>query len=338
MKLEYLKQADYVLSACGRPTLPGGLSAVCIPKGFLMPLTCLASGANLNQFTFTKEITGDTPWALKAISLDQLSLRNSQTTLYTRIQIQLPNGRYLFGGNGIAASDLGWVGSWRWAQDPDFIFQPGDKINVSISTNVHPDVVGFGVATIINLLFEGCYLYFMQGGQRAPTPVDLTALARYQGNVNENIMAPAWMSNEGVDTPDGYVDEYFIYSTPEPQSSTDPVTAFVLSAGAVQTGPSLLAATVDPGYDFYVRRAMFDAQFFSSAAGEVMATIRSGAGYALNNTRIDVVRYLCGAEFAVPWRVKGGDSIYLDTSIADPGGTGSITFQAHFEGYRRRPV
>ena len=336
MKLEYLKQADVVLSKCGRPTLPGGVSAVCIPKGFLMPLTCAAGVSSLNQFTFTKEITGDAPWALRAISVDQLSLVNSNVNSSIRIQIQLPNGHFLLGGNGLNVRDLGWVGSWRWTQDPDFIFQPGDKINVTILTNVPPGTPYTGPVTIVNLLFEGFYLYFMKGGERVAPPVDLGSLARYQGNVNENIMAPPWMSNQGVDTPHGYVDEYFIYATPDPTSSTDPITSFVVNAGAITSGPALFSVSIDPGYDFYVRRCMFDTQFFASAAGEVMATIRSGAGYALNNSRIDVVRYLCGAEFAVPWKVKGGDAIYLDTSIADPAGTGSITFQAYFEGYRRR--
>ena len=329
MKLEYLKQADVVLSKCGRPTLPGGVSAVCLPKGFLMPLTCASGGDNLNQFTFTKEITGDAPWALRAISFDQLSLGNTHINANIRFQVQLPNGHFLFGGNGIRIEDFGWVGSWRWTQDPDFIFQPGDKFNVILSTDTL-----LGVS--INLLFEGFYLYFMRGGQRVVSPVDLGSLARYQGNLNENIMAPPWMSNQGVDTPNGYVDEYFVYATPAPASSTDPVTSFAIAAGVVTGGPSLFAAGIDPGYDFYVRRCLFDSQFFSSAAGEIMATIRSGAGYALNNSRIDVVRYLCGAEFPVPWKVKGGDSIYLDTSIADASGTGSITFQAFFEGYRRR--
>ena len=302
---------------------------MCLPKGFLMPLTCASGGDNLNQFTFTKEITGDAPWALRAISFDQLSLGNTQVNSNIRLQVQLPNGHFLFGGNGIRLRDLGWVGSWRWTQDPDFILQPGDKFNVILSTDAL-----LGVS--INLLFEGFYLYFMQGGQRVDPPVDLGSLARYQGNLNENIMAPPWMSNQGVDTPNGYVDEYFVYATPAPASSTDPVTSFAIAAGVVTSGPSLFAAGIDPGYDFYVRRCLFDSQFFSSAAGEIMATIRSGAGYALNNSRIDVVRYLCGAEFPVPWKVKGGDSIYLDTSIADASGIGSITFQAFFEGYRRR--
>ncbi len=330
MNLEYLRQAEVILSKCGRPRMRGGVSAVPIPKGFLMP-TLTAQDSNMTATTFTKEITGDAPWMLRAISFDQssfLSSLNVQQAKAIRLQIQLPNGRFLFGGNGVDLNSFAWIGSWRWLVDPEFRFEPGDKISVTLTGNQSLGVV--------NLVFEGAYLYFMKGGERVAPPVDLWSLPRYQGTVNENILAPAWMSNEGIYTPPGVADDYYIYSSPDPTSATDAGTSFTLVAGAVTAGPNLFTIQIDPGYEFFVRRLLFDVQNFGTATGSVMGRIRTGAGYALNNQNIDLAHYLNGAEFAGQFKVKGGDSVYIDTVLLDPIGTGNVTFQVHLEGYRRR--
>lgn len=336
MKLEYLKQAATILTNCGRPELPGGLVAVPIPKAFVMPILTPVS-SNPTASTFTKEITGETVWELRAISVDQRSFRSTSSGNPVRLQIQLPNGRFLFGGNGIDLTDFAWLGSWRWPQDPEYRFQPGDKINVTVTSSI--------TSVVINLLFEGAYLYFMRNGEAVPSSfVDLASLPRYDGSVNENIMAPAWMSNEAVDTPAGYRDDYFVYSTPGPASDTDPLAAYAISiAGAVTSGPQLFSVPIDPGYDFSVRRMLFDVQFTGGVDGAaILGRIRTGAGQALSNTFIDLAHYLCGAEFGGRFKVKGGDSIYIDAVLVDPHVTGfaegTVTFQAHFEGFRRSRI
>ena len=329
MKLEYLRQAEAILNKCGRPQLPGGVSAVAIPKGFVLPMVLSPGGA----ITYTKEITTREPWVLRAISSDKASA----SLVGIRCQIQLPNGRFLFGGNGVDIGQLCWVGSWRWLQDPELRCEPGSKLQVTLTDTTSG---GLAASTPVNLLFEGACLFFMQGGQVAAPSTRASSFPRYQGIVNENILAPAWMSNEGLLTPPGFVDEYFVYSTPDPVD-VPTRTTWVITAGVVTLAPNPLPfeIQIDPGYDFFVRRMLFDLQLAGTQAAPgaiVLGKLRAGTGYVLNDNFIDLARYLCGSEYAGNWKVKGGDSVFIDANLADVSGTGTATFQVHLEGYRRR--
>ncbi len=329
MKLEYLEQAQATLSKCGAPMLPGGVLAVPIFRGFLMPMVLEPGGA----VTFQKEITGRVPWELRAISCDRASASLSGI----RIQIQLPNGRFLFGNNGIDAGQFAWVGSWRWLQDPGLRCEPGSKIQVTLTDTTSG---GLGAATPVNLLFEGSYMHFVKGGT-APAPGSLaSALPRYQGIVNENILAPAWMSGEGLVTPDGYEDKYFVYSTQTPEDQPA-ATTWTVTGGAVTTPPNPLPfqIQIEQTYKyFFVRRMLFDVQVTDSASAIVLGKLRTGAGYVLNDNYIDLARYLGGSEYAGQWKIKGGDSVFIDAALADVAGTGTVTFQVHLEGWTRRDL
>lgn len=326
MKLEYLRQSEIILSKCGRPQLPGGVSAVPITRGFLLPMV-LEPGAST---TFTKEITGNDPWVLRAISSDQASA--SLTGI--RCQIQLPNGRFLFGGNGVDVGQFAWVGSWRWLQDPELRCEPGSKLQVTLTDTTSGGLAG---AAPVNLLFEGAYLHFMRGGDVVYPKTVASSLPRYQGVVNENILAPCWWSNQGMLTPRGFDDSYFVYSTPDPIDQPQ-ATTWTVTAGAVTVAPNPLPfeIQIDPGWDFYVTRMLFDVQFTASATAIVKGKLRTGAGYVVNDTFIDLARYLCGAEYAGQWKIKGSDSAFIDAVLADVTGTGTVTLQVHLEGYRRR--
>ncbi len=356
MKLEYLAQAEKILSKCGRPMSPGGVSAVPIPKGFLMAMVLPASTTTGPAVaTFTKEITGDTPWVLRAISSDQNTANQgaSGALFGVRLQIQLPNGRNLFGGNGIDVRQFAWVGSWRWLQDPELRIEPGAKITVTLQNTAS---LSARDAVPVNLLFEGAYLYFMQGGERVAPPAAVSAWDRYDGSVNQNILAPAWMSNEALQTPPGYVDEYFVYSTPDPGYNgvsgvaivpSSNLVWLVNSAAVVTQIPQPFEVQIDPGYEFYVRRALFDVTLATSGFNilgdaTVLAKIRTGAGDQMNDSYIDVARLINGAEFPGFFKVEGSDTIYVDVALVDvvnaSGTNGAVCFQAHFEGFRRRRI
>ncbi len=327
MKLEYLQQADIVLSKCGRPQLPGGVVAVPITRGFVMPMTLEPGGA----VTFVKEITAPVPWVLRAIS----SGTASASLVGIRCQIQLPNGRFLFGGNGVDIGQFAWVGSWRWLQDPELRCEPGSKLQVTL-TDTTPG--GLSSAVAVNLLFDGALLHFMRGGERLPDNQTLASgLPRYQGVVNENIMAPVWMQNEGLITPPGYVDEYHVYASPDPVDQPQ-ISTWTVTAGAVSIAPnpSPFEIQIDPGFTFFPYRLLFDLQTTDTASAIVRGKLRTGAGYVLNDNFIDLARYLCGSEYAGNWTIKGGDSVFIDAALSDVTGTGTVTFQVHLEGYRRR--
>ena len=110
MDLSLIHQADRALSPCGgRPIVQGG-SVVPLPKWLLMPMT-LSPNQTVN---FTKEVIGDSVVELRAISSDQ----GMNSIVGGRLQIQLPSGRFLFGGNGIDVGQFAWIGSWRYLIDP----------------------------------------------------------------------------------------------------------------------------------------------------------------------------------------------------------------------------
>jgi hypothetical protein len=327
MKPEHLRQADVILSKCGRPLLQGGISVLPLYRAFVMPMV-LDPGAS---YTFVKEITTDTPWVLSAISSDQAS----SSLVGIRCQIQLPNGRFLFGGNGVDIGQFCWIGSYRWLQDPELRCEPGSKIQVTLSDTT---ASGLSAATAVNLFFEGADLVFMQGGlQLSYNPKLASQMKRYFGVINENIMAPAWAQNEGLETPPGYVDEYFVYSTPDPIDSSQ-ATTWTLAAGLTTVFPNPLPfeIVIDAGYEFFCRRILFDVQVTSTASAIVLAKLRTGAGFVLNDNLIDIPRYINGAEFAGRWVIGSADSVFIDPQLGDAAGSGNVTLQVHLEGYRRR--
>lgn len=314
MKLALLKQADAILSKCGRPTLPAGVTCVPLLKDVVVPMITQANAA----ITFTREIPGDTVWCLRAISSDYQM--NTQTGI--RMQIQFPNGRFLFGGNGQDLGQFGWVGSYRFLVDPEMDFEPGAKLKVTLT-----DTTGTPVA--VNLVFHGCYKYFLKGGQLAPDAFKLaSSLPKYRGDSNENILAPCWRTGAQPPVPDGYDShDHFTYAS-EVFTFTVPGTL----AGSLEI-------PIDEGYDFFARRLLVDMQVTGEEAppgGIVLGKLRTGTGYSFNDDFIDLARYLCGAEWAKDWKIRERDSVFIDLQVADSSGAGTITYQVFLEGVRRR--
>lgn len=328
MKIEFLRQIDAALSKCGSPIRSGGGTALPLPFGFVVPMVCFPATSTV----FSTEITGYDPWLLRAIASDQ----TSNTLTGVRVQIQLPNGRFLFGGNGIDVGQFSWVGSWKWIQDPDVRCEPGQVIQTTLTDSLGTLVNPFPV----NFLFDGARLLYYKGGPTPPARPLASSTKRYYGIVNENILAPAWMSGEGHYTPPGFRDEYFQYASVNPADIPQPAT-WTLTGGAITQSPSPvpLEIVIDPRYiAHYVRRVLVDLQFTGSAAAVVMMRLRTGGGYVVNDNFIDYARYLNGAEGAGTWRVAGGDSVFADLQLADFSGTGTVTYQYYLEGYRRSRI
>lgn len=311
MDYALIEQANRVLSKCGgRPIIQDGV-VVCLEKKFLMPLT-LQPGATQN---FVREITGEALWEMRAISCD----RGMNSIVGARLQIQLPSGRFLLGGNGMDVGQFAWVGSYRYVTDPPEECEPGSKIQVSLS-----DYTGLDEAIAVNLLFEGCYKFYMKGGRLQPLPMSATSIPRYQGILNENILAPCWVGGYGPETPEGYDDRRFTYSS---NVATIPV------AGPLST---TLRIPIDATSDFVCRRLLFDISKDSGVTpGAFLGRIRTGSGFALNDDYIDLAAYLGGACWPHDWIIRRGDEVFIDIVLTDATGATNMTFQAHLEGARR---
>ncbi len=317
-----LREADRVLSKCGRPQIRGAV-AVPLFRGFLMPMVLQP-----NQTTvFTKEITGDTTWTLRAISS---TIGASIAATGVRIQIQLPNGRFLIGQNGQDVGQFAWVGSWRYSfGEAGVECEPGTKIQVTLS-----DTVGLQNPFPVNLLFEGAYTFYLreQAFFDSGKWSYASQLPRYQAIVNENILAPCWVAGEGPYTPEGFFDQRFTYS------SKDPATANGITTVPI-AGPTAatLKISIDAGYDFWCRRVLVDVTRDATAsAGLFLGRLRTGSGYALSDSFFDIARYINCAEWPHDWLIRGEDAVYVDLNLVDTGGTGNFYIQVHLEGVRRR--
>ena len=169
MNLHLLQQGAKILSGCGFIHEDQGGLYVPIEKKFLLPMVLQPGQSDV----FTKEITGASVWALRAISSDQGL--NSITGV--RMNIQLPNGRYLIGGSGIDVGQFAWVGSYRYLMDGELDCEPASKISVSLSDT---NTGGLAAALPVNLLFEGCYKFYLRG--RATEWPDGLAASKVSGN------------------------------------------------------------------------------------------------------------------------------------------------------------
>ena len=120
MNLQLLNQANAALNKCGGREIVEGGSVVCLERKILFPMYI---PLNATQ-QFTKQIVGDAPFEIRAISSDQ----QNDSVVGVRMQVRLPSGRFLFGGNGCDVGQFCWVGSWRYPMDPPEQCEPGSSI------------------------------------------------------------------------------------------------------------------------------------------------------------------------------------------------------------------
>ena len=116
---QLILEADWVLSKCGRPTPPRGVSSVYIPHSFLLQTLDLSSG----QTTIEKTVTGDTTWMLRAIS------GNGDMPYW---QVILPNGQPFLNQSQLVQEVAGY-GSGRLLMAKEVPCPPQSKIQVRLT-------------------------------------------------------------------------------------------------------------------------------------------------------------------------------------------------------------
>lgn len=326
MDVELITQADQVLSRCGRPLSPRGSSLVYIPKSFLIQFNFPVTPATAQQ-TITREITGDTSWCLRAVSM------TSSAATALSWHVRLPNGRFL--GNELQdVLQIAGYGSYRYLFGPELECPAGSKIEVTLADTNQ------AVAQPLAILFEGSYAYRLKGSGAGCVPMahDLAAsIPRYLRNFNENIMAACWQQGVGPATPQGFSDEEWVYSAAGvvnlPSGAVLPGATAINVAGpftAIQTIP------IDAGSDFRCRRRMFQVTADATVTGgTILGRMRTGSGYAIDDDYFDLATYVGSAPMPLDWRIKASDSVYVDMQLVDYAGTGNIYLQTYLEGVKR---
>jgi hypothetical protein len=323
---DILTQADFTLNRCGRPEAPAqGLSALYIPHSFLVQVVFPASTGSPTQ-TITKEIVGDTLWAMRSIQM------TSASTTAISLQVLLPNGKFLV-SNLQDALQIAGYGSYRYVLAAELRCPPGSKVQVTFQ------VTNTTLQQPIAMLFCGAYEYLMKGGENRVCPVSETAqsIPRYFGHPNQNVMAPAWQQGASSPTPDGYVDEDYVYSALGPASTTWPAGT---PGTTVAVTAANLSATQSIGMDnaeFHVQRILVQiSEDNTVTSGSILARLRTGSGYAFTDDYLDAARYIGSAPYPVDWVIPPNDSVYADLQAVDVAGTGNIYWTMFLEGFKRR--
>jgi len=292
--------------------LQRGNDAVYIPKGYVFqyswPYSTLMTG--VQPQVISKQITGDAPWALRAVQV-QAGLGAT-----TQVQIQLPDGRFLENVPEDLAS-MACFGSWRRTFTREILCPVGSKISVTL-VPWGAGANGLSVA----MVFNGAYRYMRNGG-RGPDD-SAPRLPRYPIGENQNILAPRWMSGHGPGEPG---DRLYTYASPLITQACFGVPPF----GTIST-------TLRWGETFHLRRLLFAVAADALATGTFLVRVRADSGYALMDDYFDVAHLINGVPMACDWDLEPGCQIFFDYQLVDvaPGSSGNMYMQAYMEGATRR--
>jgi hypothetical protein len=312
-KFQLIRQCDRVLSACGRPVPPSG-SVVFLPRSFLLQAVIPSVATQ----SFYKEVTGDTTWVWRSISIALSAAPPSISA-----QVILPDGKVIF-NQEIDLTTIAGFGSGRYLLNPEIDCPPGSKIEVALDNNLLPG----NLVEPVSMLCGGAYAYFLRDGALSPCLERLASdMPRVIAGPNQNIMAPCWMQGYGPSTPPGCHDEAFVYGNGVSNVAT------VTIGGQLSVNASI---QIDDANDFHVRRFLFDVIMGAGVtAGNFLARIRAGSGYLLTDDYV-LLRYLGSSAFAKGWDIRRGDQIQFDLTLVDGAGSGVVTVECFADGCKRK--
>jgi hypothetical protein len=333
---QLLTQAGLILSKCGRPQPPSGMTCVDLYRGYYYPKyfpipTNNPFPADTNE---AKEISGDTTFVLRAISAlgPQGSYPAFASPFSLYFQIRYPNGR-LMQQTLIDMSTEAGIGSFRKVVG-EIPCPPGSKFYVTLDAQqagAGPPAPLPPPDQTVALLFEGAMRYYLKPDGSTlpwlPTPDQQAAsLPRIFNSPNQNLLAPEWMlgdldgTQSCPETPPGFEDEVYTYSGAGTFSSVTPV-------------PAPIIIPIQRFSDFIVRNVYYTI----SATGNgipclFQLKLRTSLGYSYTDDFIPPVPLTVFND----WKVQGGSAVYVDQSILANGGNGETTLTVFLDGVRRR--
>jgi hypothetical protein len=312
MDPQLLQSANLILSKCGRPQYPQGLSCVPLKKSFLMQFFFGAAPAQTTQ-TLQKEITAPVKGLLIPEAWGLRSIQASQPASLL-LQVQLPDGRFLF-SNPINLANIAGFGSTRFVFTHEKEFPIGSKLQITVQD------VNTAATQSLALLFEGNYKYYLKGDPGACLN-DGGCEPRLLGTPNQNILAPAWMQGYSPSPSRGCFDiEEFTYASD--------IQVMTLN------GTATAQAQLDPVTDFAMRRMFFNIVPDAGVTGyNVLVRARSGSGYALHDDFV-LATYISNSPMPHDWDLAAAEQIFFDLQLVDYVGTGNVTAQCFMVGSKR---
>lgn len=326
MNSQLLKDANFVLDACGRQVPPPNTQWVDIPAhiGYSRFMT----GSADPTFPGSEDIggvmhKGRVSFFLRALTAQSLP-RQAQGVYW---RLRLPAGQYF--QSAMTAHPMAFgLGSDRQSFSPEIEWKPGEKLYVDLDTVLAgppPSATGYSVS----MMFEGVYRFPISGPGAVRFPLG-GDLPRYFVGDNQNILAPEFCFAPGCpsETPAGYTDEEFCYISP---TSDLPITGSPISDVATQ---------INTDADFIVREIwpFFPLNLANQGAGSVVVRFRRADGYAMSSNFIPAAA-IQGPVFR-ELRVKAGDTLYYDARVVDTAGSAGnvVTAGFYFIGVKRRKV
>jgi hypothetical protein len=323
MNPQLLNAANLTLNKCGRPQMPAGLSCVQLYKAYLMQFYFGPSPSQTAQ-TIQKEITAPAKglvipeaWGLRAIQSTQPAS--------LLLQVQLPNGRFLF-SDPIALSNIAGSGSYRFVFTKEKDFPIGSKLQITVQD------VATNAPQSLALLFEGAYKYYLKGAPGTCLD-DVGCEPRYLGTPNQNILSPAWMQGYAPAIARGCFDiEEFTYIAVPPNWNGDPGLAYLALA---ENGTGTMSCQLDTDTDFAMRRMFFNViPDDGVTAYNILVRARNGSGYALHDDFV-LTQYVTNAPHPHDWELAAGEQIFFDLQLVDFEGEGNVTVQCFMSGPKR---
>lgn len=352
MTLELLSEADYVLTACGRPVPPKGYRFVDLPRVIPFHFDNLVGEQPGTPFNRTVSNTADTIFLTRGLVISSAF----------RARLRWPSGRFLsqtvMFNSSEEASPQG-KGSTMLALTEEMPLDPDARVTVQISG---VDVASGGC----DLNLWGVLRYMlkvgdeMDDGSRVPAnprtaclvgyptitnlnkagldliddPIEtLKARPRYLCGPNQNIMAPEWaLGNQcTLETPDGWQDEPFTFFSP-------PIA--IVNGGEVYSIPVIVPGG---GEDVIVKSLKFFTTYSADYFSVPVLQIRLPNGYSMTGGDMIPVAYdqdFIPNVFELPvfptMPLKTGMRLILDAADMLVSGAGTATLIVQFVGVKRR--
>ena len=305
MSIQLLRQADYVLSACGRPIPPPGARWIDLPHVMTYRIQNAAT-----VVASRIENKARVPFICRGVSVNGT---------VDPFRIWWANGRNL--EQLVSVGNFVGRGAGLRTLQPEVAIDPGGKIIIeSGPTN------GVGAAFFY---FWGVLRFPLLAVGDEPeiyTPA-ISRAPRIPGTQNQNIMAPEWLLGNQCcpETPVGFWDEpYTLHSDP----IKNPI------------GTTTVGFPVECPLDadfFIVRNIQYNSvKDDAVSAGVAAIQVRMPSGYSLTNGDY-LPQDWTGPLFPLLVVEKGG-RIILDVGDMDTAGAGNITTVVQFDGVKRRRI